>query len=231
MASSAGASGMMDSLDRLIERLGKLDSCALSDALDSLGLAGEVSGIRRLATGKRIAGRVVTVKLAAGKPSGQPPRHLCTAAIEAAGPGDVIVVEQRTGIDAAGWGGVLSNAARAKGVAGVIVEGPARDIDESMELDFPVYARMATARTARGRIYERDFDCEITVGEVTVRSGDLVVADSSAIVFVAPGRVDEVLRTAERIAAREALMTRAVLDGAPVSEVMGSDYEKMLDSV
>ena len=221
---------MTESRDHFVERLGKLDSCALSDALDSLGLAGEVSGIRRLATGKRIAGRVVTVKLAAGKPSGQPPRHLCTAAIEAAGEGDIIVVEQRTGIDAAGWGGVLSNAAKVKGVAGVIVEGPARDIDESMELGFPVYARMATARTARGRIYEHDFDCEIAVGEVTVRSGDLVLADSSAVVFVAPDRADEVLRIAERIAAREALMTRAVLDGEPVSEVMGADYETMLES-
>jgi hypothetical protein len=50
-------------------------------------------------------------------------RHLCTTSIEAAQPGDVIVVEQRTGIEAAARGGMLSNAAKRRGLAGVIVEG------------------------------------------------------------------------------------------------------------
>ena len=77
-------------------------------------------------------------------------RHLCTAAIEAAAPGDIIVVEQSTGLDAASWGGNLALGAKMRGVAGVIVEGPARDIDDCRKLDFPVFARSHTARTARG---------------------------------------------------------------------------------
>ena len=79
------------------------DSCAVSDALDKLGLKGSVTGIQRFSTDRRIAGRVLTVKLdrAEGRSN---TRHLCTAAIEAAKPGDIIVVEQRTGIDAASLG-------------------------------------------------------------------------------------------------------------------------------
>lgn len=211
------------------ERLMKLDACAVSDAMDRLGLAGSVSGLRRLATGKRIAGQVLTVKLAAGLPPGGSHRHLCTGAIEAAEAGSVIVVEQATGVDAAGWGGVLSNAAAVRGLSGVIVEGPARDVDEADELGFPVFARRATCRTARGRVYEESFGQPIRVGEVEVSAGDYVVADASGAVFIPAARAEEVLATAEMIAARERLMTRDVRAGQAVSAVMGADYEKMLE--
>ena len=107
-------------------------------------------------------------------------RHLCTTAIEAAQPGDVIVIEQRTGIDAASWGGNLSLGAQLRGVSGVIIEGPGRDIDEARQYGFPVFARTHTARTARGRIVETGTNVPITVGEVTVSPGDYVVADGSA---------------------------------------------------
>src|ERR1700722_5944426 len=118
----------------------ELDSCAVSDALDKLQLKGSVTGLHRFSTLRRIAGRVLTVKLdrAEGRSS---TRHLCTAAIEAAMPGDIVVVEQRTGLDAASWGGNLALGAKMRSVAGVIIEGPARDIDDCIKLEFPVFAR------------------------------------------------------------------------------------------
>lgn len=219
---------MSDTLD-WIQRLSKLDSCAVSDALDSLKIPGSVTGIHRLATRQRIAGAVLTVTLEKAAPSSGSSRHLCTAAIEAARPGDVIVVQQRTGIDAAGWGGVLSTAAKVKQVAGVIVEGPARDIDESEQLGFPVFARNATARTARGRIGEISYNEAITVGDVTVSPGDLVIADGSAVVFLPGAHAEAVLSAAERIAARERLMVQAALRGERASAVMGANYESMLE--
>src|SRR3954453_20547759 len=111
----------------LISRLKRMDTCAVSDALDKLGLKGSVTGISRFFTEQRIAGRGLTVRLEAAEGRSNT-RHLCTAAIEAATSGDIIVVEQRSGLDAASWGGNLSIGAQMKGVAGVIVEGPARDI-------------------------------------------------------------------------------------------------------
>ena len=217
--------------DDIATRLARLDACAISDALDQLGLPPSVTGLAPLAVKERVSGSIITVKLAAGKPpEGTTPRHLCTAAIDMAAPGQVIVVEQRTGIECAGWGGILSNAARGRGVSGVIVEGLARDVDEAADIGFPVYARGATARTARGRIYEFATGEAITVGDVTVAAGDWVVADSSGTAFVPAGRIDDVLAAAERIAAREAGMTKAVLAGNPVSTVMGGDYEHMLET-
>lgn len=217
----------MTFLDDLIARLNQLDSCAVSDALDKLGLAGAVAGIHRLSTDRRIAGcvRTVTLDRAEGRSN---TRHLCTAAIEAASPGDIIVVEQRTGIDAASWGGNLALGAKLRGVAGVIIEGPARDVDECRELDFPVFARNQTARTARGRIVEVATNEPITVGDVTVSPGDYVVADGSAVVFVAARDIERVLDAAASIMERERTMAQALRDGMPIGQVMGANYEQML---
>ena len=215
--------------DPLLERLRALDSCAVSDALDALGLPCAVTGIAALTVDGRIAGRAVTVKLTDRRPEGGPVRHLCSGAVDSAGPGRVLVIEQRTGIDAAGWGGVLSNAAQAAGIEGAIVDGPARDIDEAAELGFPVYARSATARTARGRIHEEGFNIPVAVGELTVRPGDLVIADRSGVAAIPRDREDEVLRRAGEIVARERAMTEAVRRGEPVSRVMGASYERMLE--
>lgn len=219
---------MTDDDSELIARLRALDACAVSDALDALGLPCAATGIGARTTGRRIAGLAVTVKLTDRKPEGAPVRHLCSGAVDSAGPDRVLVIEQRTGIDAAGWGGVLSNAAKAAGIEGVIVEGPARDIDEAAELGFPVYARGATARTARGRIYEEGFNIDIAVGELTVRPGDLIIADRSGVAAVPRERAGDVLDRAESIVARERAMTEAVRRGEPVSRVMGASYETML---
>lgn len=214
----------------LLTRLARLDTPAVSDALDQLGLPPSVTGLRRLATDRRISGRVVTVKLAAGKPPADAPaRHLGTLAIDTAEPGMVVVVEQRTGIECAGWGGILSNAARVAKLNGVIVEGFARDIDEARDIGFPVFARAATARTARGRIHEQSTGEPITVGETIVAAGDYVVADGSGTAFIPAASIEAVVAAAETIARREARMTKAVLAGHTVSTVMGADYETLLE--
>jgi 4-hydroxy-4-methyl-2-oxoglutarate aldolase len=214
--------------ETLVQRLGRLDCCAVSDALDKLGLAGVVSGLPQLSGARRIAGRVITMKLGVGRPLPGPTRHLGTTAIEAANPGDVIVVEQKTGIEAGSWGGILTLGAKLRGVAGVVADGPVRDIDEAKGQDFPVFARACTARTARGRIVELATNGPITVGDVTVNHGDYVIADGSGVAFIKPADIDSVLQAAEAIAAREAAMAKALLDGRPITEVMGASYEHML---
>jgi regulator of RNase E activity RraA len=220
----------MSDRDSLVARLEKLDACAVSDALDSLQLKGAHSGIPRRSTDLRIAGTVQTVKLHDAEPAGGSKRHLGTAAIESADNRTVIVVEQRTGIDCAGWGGVLANAAKAKGVRGVIMEGPARDVDEYEEIGFPVFSRYTTPHTARGRVWEQSFGEPVQVGDSEVRAGDYVIADGSGVVFIGADRIEEVLAIAEKIAEKERLMTADVLAGKPVSEVMGTNYENMLDN-
>ncbi len=212
----------------LVRRLDTLDTCAVSDAMDSLGITGAVDGLTRRSTRERIAGRVRTLKLAAGGPPQGSATHLGTKSVEEAGDLDIIVVEQKTGINAAGWGGVLSHAAKQRRIRGVIVEGPARDIDEYGEVGIPVFSRSVTPRTARGRIHEAAINVAIEVGNVTVEAGDLVIADATGVVFIPADMADEILSLAEKITAREKMMVDAVHNGEPVTAVMGKDYETML---
>jgi regulator of RNase E activity RraA len=212
----------------LIDRLTALDSCAVSDALDSLGVEGVVDGLRRRSTRNKIVGRVQTMKLSAGVPPEGAKSHLGTRSVEQAAPTDVIVAEQRTGVVAACWGGVLATAAKEKGVRGVIVEGPARDIDEFEEIGLTVFSRSVTPKTARGRIHESGVNVGIDVGDVHVEPGDLVIADGTGVVFIPAAMAEKVIAVAERIAAREKLITNAVGAGEPVTVVMGKDYETML---
>jgi len=213
----------------LSARLGAFDCCALSDALDSLGLKGAVTGLAATLPATRIHGRVHTVQLAAGKPpAGAPVRHLCAAAIDACTAGEVIVVEQRTGIEAGSWGGILSRGARMKGVAGVIAEGLVRDVDEAREIGFPIFCRGFTALTARARVHEAATDVPIRVGDVTVEPGFYVVADSSATIFISPADAERVLAAVTSIAARETEIIRRLEAGETASAALGANYEHML---
>lgn len=212
----------------IVARLQRLDSCAVSDALDKLGLKGAVTGIVPLTCARRIAGKVLTIRLGVGEPPPGVPRHIGTTAIEAAQPGDIIVVEQRSGLNAAAWGGILSRGAKLRGIAGTIAEGPVRDVDEAREVDYPVFGRSATPSTARGRIVELANNQPIVVGDISVKPADYVIADSSGVVFVAAEEIDRVLRSAEDIAGREAAMAQALLNGEPITKVMGANYENML---
>ncbi|MFZ9501787.1 MAG: RraA family protein [Beijerinckiaceae bacterium] len=218
----------MTTNDDVLARLAKIDCCALSDALDQLKMGGVVTGLTQGSGGGRVAGRAITVRLVAGVQTEGAPKHLCATAIELGGPGAIIVVEQRTGIEAGSWGGLLSMGAQTKGIEAVIAEGPVRDIDQAMEMKFPVFARSWTARTARGRIREQATNVPVQVGDVTVSPGDYVLADRSAVIFVAESEIEKVLVAAERIVAKEELMAKEILQGVEIGTVMGANYEHML---
>ena len=207
-------------------RLGRVDTCVVSDALDKLGFTGVVPGLVRLSTDSKISGPVVTVRLETAN-GRNAERHLCTAAIETAKPGEIIVVEHHSRSDCAGWGGILSRAAGIRKIAGVIVDGICRDIDESRELGFPVFARGVLPVTARGRVIETEFNTPVIIGSITVRPGDWVIADGNGVVFIAAENLQAVVEQAEKLVVREAGLIADIESGTPVSTVMSRTYEQM----
>jgi hypothetical protein len=68
----------------------------------------------------------------------------------------------------------------------------------------------------------------LDIGGVTVATGDYAIADASGVVFIPAADIERLLSAAEMIAGREAAMTKALLAGKPITEVMGADYEHML---
>ena len=212
----------------ILERLAKLDTCAVSDALDSLALKGATWGVRPLWQCPRIVGRAVTMKI---KPAGleQPKQHLGTAPIEAAQAGDIIVIDNGGKLEFSCWGGLLALSAKLKGLSGVVIDGASRDIDEARELQFPVYARGAVPMTARNRVVQESFNQEIQFAGVQCHPGDLVIADGSGVVIIAKEKEQEVVAAAEAIYQKEQEMADGIRKGYSGLEMLEKlGYEQML---
>ena len=75
---------------------------------------------------------------------------------------------------------------------------------------------------------EKGTGVPVEIGPVTVNAGDYVVADRSAVIFIAASDIERVLDAAEAIVAKEAAMAKAILAGTPIGQVMGGNYEHML---
>jgi 4-hydroxy-4-methyl-2-oxoglutarate aldolase len=214
--------------EAIIHRLAKLDTCSVSDALDSLALTGATWGVRPQWNCPRIVGRAVTLKI---KPVGlqQPTQHLGTPAIEAAQPGDIIVIDNAGQRQFSTWGGLLSLSAKLKGLSGVVIDGACRDIDEARDLQFPVYARGVVPMTARGRVMQESFNQEIQFAGVQVHPGDLVIADGSGVVIIPAAKEQEVVTAAEIIFRKEAEMAAGIRQGVSGLEMLERlGYEQML---
>lgn len=211
------------------QRLMKMSTTNIADALDALGLKGATYGIRPLwdSAGK-ILGRAVTLKItAAGLTKGK--NHLGVKAIEASEKGDVIIIDNGGRLDTSCWGGILANGAKMKGVSGVVVDGAIRDVDDCIEAKFPAYARGTVVATARGRIMEEATNIMIQFGGVQVRPGDVVMGDRSGVVIIPQEKLEEVLIKAEDFYDKEEQMVLEIRNGASMLEVDNKfNYEKML---
>lgn len=210
-------------------RLKKLSTTNVSDALDALGLKGSTYGIRPVWEGcRKIVGEAVTVKLIAAGLT-KSPNHLGVKAIEVAKEGDVILVDNSGRLDTSCWGGILANGAKAKGVAGVVIDGACRDVDDYVEANFSVYARGAVVATARGRIMEEATNVMVQFGGVQVRPGDIIIADRSGVVVIPKEQLEAVLPKAEELFQKEEDMIAEIRNGASMIEVDTKyNYEKML---
>jgi 4-hydroxy-4-methyl-2-oxoglutarate aldolase len=210
------------------ERLLKLDTCVLSDAMDRLGLNGALGGFQRWGPRRPVAGRVITVSLEIGSAS-RGGSHLGTTALSTAGPSDVIVVANAGRSEAASWGGLLTLEAQIRKVSAVIVDGALRDADEVDALDVPVLARGSTPQSARGRFHEVATNVPVRIGAVTVGPGALVLADGSGVVFMADDRLEEILEVAEGLQVEEVSIANRLKAGQEGRAVMGRRYETMLE--
>ena len=196
----------------LRERLDRLSTTNVSDALDALGLKGSTYGVNKMYEGcEKIIGEAVTMKVVAAGLT-KSTTHMGVNAIEVAK-----------------GGGVLSTGAKYKGVSGVVIDGACRDLDECIEMGFPVYARATICATARGRVMEEATNVMVSFHGVQVRPGDIVMGDITGVVFIPQERLEDVIAKAETLLEKEEAMCRDIKSGMSMMEVDKKyNYENML---
>jgi regulator of RNase E activity RraA len=220
---------MEETVDASIqERLLKLDTGAVSDALDQLKLRGATHGIRPIWQCPRIAGPAVTVMAVAAGPT-PPAQHINIHAISSAEPGSVLVIDNSGRPDVSCLGDLQSLAAKIRGLSGAVVDGACRDVDQIRDVGFPVFTRAVVPMTARGRIQQEAWNVMVQIGGVQVQPGDWIIADGSGVVVIPQANLEEVISAAEDVVKREEAMAQAVRNGHSILDVMTNfNYETML---
>ena len=192
--------------------LGKLGTATVHEAQGQIGaMAG---AIKPIDPNRRLMGRALTVDT---RPDDNLMIHY---AITKAQQGDVLVVDAKGFTEAGAWGDILTEAAMAAGITGLIIDGAVRDADVIMELGFPVFSRglsiKGTNKAQPGRVNET-----IVCGGVVVRPGDFIFGDRDGVVVVSPDNADDVLKAAEAREAKEEVMRADIRAGKSTIELLG----------
>jgi 3-hexulose-6-phosphate synthase / 6-phospho-3-hexuloisomerase len=138
-------------------------------------------------------------------------------AIDRAGPGDVIVVDAGGGTTAI-WGELASWSAHGRGVAGVVIDGAARDMDAILELGFPVFSRFVSPNAGEPKGHG-EIGVEVVVGGERVRPGDWIVGDLSGVVVVPRERAAEIANRALDVLEHENRVREEIQRGSTLSRV------------
>jgi len=148
----------------------------------------------------------------------------CLDALAVAQAGDVIVVSAGGETETSVWGGLMAGLCKQKGIAGAIVDGAIRDIDEIRDLGFPVFSRAVIPRSTHspysGRLEPIEVNVPITCGGVLVRPGDLVLADEIGVVVIPQEEAGEVLTRARQQAEKEEKTRQWIRAGKTVEEIL-----------
>lgn len=112
----------------------------------------------------------------------------------------------------------------------LVTNGFIRDTGEIKEMGFPIYASGRKPSDCRGRIEYEDHNCKVTIGEVAIRPGDLIIADDDGIIVVPSDIVEEVLKRAEALNEKHEWIHSQLKAGRPASEVMETYSRELLKS-
>ena len=205
----------------IMRRLAAIGTSTFANAFDAFGLFDNImSGIGAAAPGFRFAGPAVTVQLSVGPPGTYSSADFAVGAmIDAAAAGDVVVVDG-SGCRYSTWGGMASYAAKLKGIAGLLVDGAARDLGEMIAFEFPVFSRHIVPTTGRTRLRVEAINVPVTAGGVRVDPGDIIVADGSGALSIPAGKVGAILEHAEKCQRDDDAAMTDLKNGMSFSEAM-----------
>lgn len=194
-----------------VEQLRDLGAATVYEAQGATGALD--SGIKPLDPRSRMVGPAFTVDI---RPADNLMLHY---ALLKARPGDVLVVDAKGFIEAGPWGDVLTTQALKLGLAGLVIHGAVRDANTLIELGFPVFCRglsiKGTGKHQPGRV-----NVAISIGDVVIHPGDIVVGDRDGVAIVAKDQVDAVIASSIEREKKETAMRVAIEQGATTAELL-----------
>lgn len=197
--------------------LGKIGQLPTGNIADNNSIQGTMDeDIKPLHPSMHLTGTAVTVECFPGD------NLAFYQGIEAAHAGDVIVFASHGYTKAGHFGDMMATACKRKGIAGVVIDGACRDKNDICELGFPVFARTTcpagTVKESLGKI-----NCDVTVGNVTVHPGDLIVGDCDGVIVVRQQDINQVIMKACNKFDHENEIRKRLEAGESILSVYGFD--------
>ncbi|HTX44108.1 MAG TPA: 3-hexulose-6-phosphate synthase [Methanocella sp.] len=179
---------------------------------DAMHRAPAMRDVRPLYEGIKLVGRAVTVQNFPGdwaKP---------VEASDVAQKGEVIVIYNGSNY-VAPWGELASRGCQQKGIAGVVIDGAIRDVDDIRRIKFPAFASaiVPNAGDPKGM---GEINAEITCGGLKVKPGDWVIGDDNGVVVVPAERAYEIARRALEVKKSEDRVRTEIERGKTLAQVM-----------
>ena len=196
----------------LKDRLLKLDTASLSDAMDSLSLSRALPSIVSRNVGKKIAGPVFTVKYTvlereentfynAGNYIDDVPEEY------------VVLVDNNGRADCTSWGNILTFKALKNHLGGTVVYGSVRDISEIKKMDYPLFSSHVFMVSGKNRVCVEAVQQPVIIGSIKVRPVDWLIGDDNGVLVVAEENLEEVISRAENVEQTEQRIIKALSHG------------------
>jgi regulator of RNase E activity RraA len=180
----------------------------IADAVEeATGARGWMSADVKPIFDARIAGRAATALMRPGlrNDTRKYPNHLLEL-LDEAQPGSVLVYVMEDGLEIAAMGNLMATTAKARGLAGAVIDGAVRDITELRRMQFPVWSRRVSPATSVGRMVSVDRQVPVTCGGVRVNPGDYLVGDADGVVVVPAAAAEKVIALLREYDAKESKM-------------------------
>jgi regulator of RNase E activity RraA len=201
---------------------------SISDVLDGLGIRGAIaaSHLVPLIPGSKIAGTAITLRsvferktVTKGLADKDYIRMATRDTHYLAEPGDILVADFGGNLDVSNMGGQSVAVAQSCGLVGAVVNGAVRDVPSFRSRKFPAWSRGTTPITGKCRMQAVEINGPVTLHDVLVEPGDLIVADDSGVCVVPADKAEYVLEKCRSIIKEEEVMRELIDKDVPVSEL------------
>ncbi len=199
----------------LTERLSACYTGAVHDVLRMMGHENIVlpHEIKAIAPGTRLAGPVWTVSGHIDRSKSRHETLLGWCTLLAKAPAGHVVVCQPHNHEVALMGELSAQTLQARGVLGYVVDGGSRDTDLVLAQGFPVFCSFLTPSDIVQRWIPDRYGEPVTIGTVTIATGDYLLADRDGVVIIPRALVEDVVAKTEEVVATESDMRRALIGG------------------
>lgn len=200
-----------------MKRLMALSTGNVCDALTELGwVPRAMRGLRSIGSPSAFAGPAFTLRQVP-RPIDTPPSVNLTKHAqvidELAAPGQVLVIDTGSRDEVCTFGSILMLRAKLRGIAGVVTDGAARDVDEIPDVGLPVHVRSANPVASKVFFQTVSIGEPVSCAGVQVRPGDIVFGDATGVLVISPEQLAEVVERAEAVTRKEAKWLAGVKEG------------------